>query len=78
MIERNCEKLNFDIELTEFDAAAKIKLIKEVRQMFGLSLKDAKDTVEKAPVTISKNVAKDDANSLKEKLEAIGCKITLL
>lgn len=49
-----------------------------VRTIFKLQLKEAKDLVEKAPVSVAKNVAKEEAQGLKEKLEALGCQITLL
>jgi len=48
-VEPKAEKTHFDIELTKFDAAAKIKVIKEVRAMMGLGLKEAKELVESAP-----------------------------
>lgn len=46
--------------------------------MLNLGLKEAKDLVEKAPAVLQKGVRKEDAEALKEKLEAIGCKITLI
>ena len=55
------EKTHFDIELAKFDAATKIKLIKEVRAMLGLGLKEAKETVEGAPKWLKKEVAKEEA-----------------
>lgn len=48
-VEAKAEKTHFDIELTKFDAASKIKVIKEVRAILGLGLKEAKDLVESAP-----------------------------
>ncbi len=62
------EKTHFDIELTKFDPAGKIKVIKEIRAIFGLGLKEAKETVEGAPVWLKKEVAKDEAEALAEKL----------
>ena len=62
------EKTHYDIELTKFDAAGKIKVIKEIRAMFGLGLKEAKETVEGAPVWLKKEVAKEEAEALAEKL----------
>ena len=55
------KKTHYDIELTSFDAAQKIKLIKEVRQMFGLGLKEAKDMVESAPQWIKKECKAEEA-----------------
>lgn len=71
------EKTHFDIELTKFDPAGKIKVIKEIRGIFGLGLKEAKETVEGAPVWLKKEVAKEEAEALKEKLAAVGAEIRL-
>jgi large subunit ribosomal protein L7/L12 len=68
-------------EKTEFDVifAAhgenKIASIKEVRAITGLGLKEAKDLVEGAPKPVKEGVSKDEANSIKEKLEAVGAKV---
>jgi large subunit ribosomal protein L7/L12 len=72
------DKTNYDIELTGIDAAQKIKIIKEIRALLTLGLKEAKELVESAPVTIKKEVKKEDAEALKEKLTTMGCTITLL
>ena len=66
------EKTHFDIELTSFDPATKIKVIKEIRQLLGLGLKEAKDLVEGAPQWIGKDVKKEDADAMVEKLKAVG------
>ncbi|CAD8155364.1 unnamed protein product [Paramecium pentaurelia] len=71
------EKKNYDIELNAIDAAQKIKIIKEVRQLLNLGLKEAKDLVEKLPANLGKQVPKEKANELKEKLTAAGCTISL-
>ena len=71
------EKTHFDIELSKYDPAGKIKVIKEIRAIFGLGLKEAKETVEGAPVWLKKEVAKEEAEALKEKLEAIGAEVRL-
>ena len=71
------EKTHFDIELTKFDPATKIKVIKEIRGIFGLGLKEAKETVEGAPVWLKKEVAKEEAEALAEKLSAVGAEIRL-
>lgn len=65
------------MELTEFDAANKIKLIKEVRAILGLGLKEAKECVESSPTWLKKELIKAEAEELKEKLEALGAKVRL-
>ena len=70
------EKTEFDVELTEV-GAEKVKVIKAVREITGLGLKEAKDVVDNAPKTIKEAVAKDEAKSMKEKLEAAGAKVEL-
>ncbi|WP_288520693.1 50S ribosomal protein L7/L12 [uncultured Brachyspira sp.] len=69
------EKNEFDIILTGFDAAQKIALIKEVRAVSGLGLKEAKDAVEKGGETIKSGVSKDEAADIKKQLEAAGGKV---
>lgn len=69
------EKNEFDIILTGFDAAQKIALIKEVRAVSGLGLKEAKDAVEKGGETIKSGVSKDEAVAIKKQLEAAGGKV---
>ena len=71
------EKTHFDVELQAFDAATKIKLIKEVRALLGLGLKEAKETVEGAPSWLKKDLKKEEAEALKEKLESLGGTIRL-
>ena len=68
-------KNEFDIILTGFDAAQKIALIKEVRAVSGLGLKEAKDAVEKGGETIKSGVSKDEAAAIKKQLEAAGGKV---
>ena len=70
------EKSDFTIFLTA-SGDKKINVIKEVRAITGLGLKEAKDLVEGAPKEIKKNVAKKDAEEAKKKLEAAGAKIEL-
>ena len=70
------EKTEFDVELTEF-GAEKVKVIKVVREITGLGLKEAKDTVEAAPKVIKEQVSKEEAEELKKKLEEVGAKVTL-
>lgn len=64
------EKTEFNIKLEGFDAAAKIKVIKEVRGITDLGLKEAKELVEGAPAVLKKGVKKEEAEELKAKLEA--------
>ena len=71
------EKTHYDVELTEFDAATKVKLIKEVRQLLGLGLKEAKECVESAPCWLKKELVKDEAEKLKGILESVGGKVRL-
>ena len=71
------EKEFFDIKLTSFDAKAKIKVIKEVRALTGLGLKEAKEAVEGAPKELKADVKKEEAEELKAKLEAVGGTVTI-
>ena len=71
------EKTEFDVVLESFDAAAKIKVLKVVRNATGLGLGDAKALVESAPKTVKEGVAKADAESLKKEIEEAGGKVTL-
>ncbi|WOL03596.1 hypothetical protein Cni_G12316 [Canna indica] len=70
--EKKVEKTAFDIKLEKFDAAAKIKVIKEVRTFTNLGLKEAKDLVEKVPVLLKQGVTKEEANEIIEKIKAAG------
>lgn len=70
------EKLEFDVVL-EDAGAEKIKVIKVVREITGLGLKDAKDLVDGAPKTIKEAAPKAEADEMKKKLEEVGAKITL-
>ena len=65
------EKTEFDVELTDA-GAAKIKVIKVVREATGLGLKDAKELVDGAPKVIKEGLSKDDAEALKAQLEEVG------
>ena len=71
------EKTEFDVVLAGFDAAAKIKVIKAVREITGLGLAEAKGMVEGAPKTLKEAVGKDEAEELKKKLEEAGAKVEL-
>lgn len=70
--EEKVEKTAFDIKLEKFDAASKIKVIKEVRAFTNLGLKEAKDMVEKVPVLIKQGVTKEEAVAVIEKIKAAG------
>lgn len=70
------EKTEFDVELTEA-GANKIKVIKVVREITGLGLKEAKDLVEGAPKNVKEGASKEEAEDIKAKLEAEGAKVTL-
>ena len=72
------EKTIFDLKLLGFDAKSKIKVIKEVRAIAGLGLKEAKTLVESAPKIIQKDIKKEKADELKEKLEALGAEIEIV
>lgn len=65
-------KTAFDLKLIGFDPNAKIKVIKEIRAIAGLGLKEAKELVEGAPKVIQKGLKEEEANKLKAKLEEIG------
>ena len=71
------EKTEFDVVLASFDAAAKIKVIKAVREITGLGLAEAKGVVEGAPKTLKEAVSKDEAEEMKKKLEEAGAKVEL-
>ena len=71
-------KTQFDIKLAAFDAKSKIKVIKEVRALAGLGLKEAKELVEGAPKVVMKDVSKETAEEIKEKLEAVGATIEIV
>lgn len=70
------EKSEFDVELTEV-GSEKIKVIKIVREITGLGLKEAKEAVDSAPKTLKEAVSKEEAEDIKAKLEAEGAKVTV-
>jgi large subunit ribosomal protein L7/L12 len=70
------EKTEFNAELTEV-GAEKIKVIKVVREITGLGLKEAKELVEGAPKNVKEAVSKEEAEDIKKKLEEVGAKVTL-
>ena len=70
------EKTEFDVELTEV-GPNKVKVIKVVREVTGLGLKEAKDVVDGAPKVLKQGASKEEAEDVKAKLEAEGAKVTL-
>ena len=70
------EKTEFDVELTNF-GAKKLDVIKAVRELTGLGLKEAKDLVEGAPKILKEGVSKDEAESIKAKLSEAGAEVTI-
>ena len=70
------EKTEFDVELTEV-GAEKVKVIKVVREVTGLGLKEAKDVVDGAPKVVKEGASKEEAEDIKKKLEEVGAKGTL-
>lgn len=71
------EKTAFDVKLDGFDAASKIKVIKEVRSFTSLGLKEAKDLVEKSPTLLKKGVTKEEAEGIIAKLKEVGAKASM-
>lgn len=71
------EKTTYDVKLEKFDAAAKLKIIKEVRGFTELGLKEAKDLVEKTPTVVKTGMAKEDAEKIVAKLNELGASVTL-
>ena len=74
--EAAAEKDEFDVELTEV-GANKVKVIKVVREVTGLGLKEAKEVVDGAPKVVKEGASKSEAEDIKTKLEAEGAKVTL-
>ena len=70
------EKDSFDVELTEV-GPNKVKVIKVVREVTGLGLKEAKDVVDGAPKVVKEGASKEEAEDIKKKLEEVGAKVTL-
>ncbi|HEV8058416.1 MAG TPA: 50S ribosomal protein L7/L12 [Gemmataceae bacterium] len=75
--EKPAEQTEFTVVLEGYDAAKKINVIKVVREITGLGLKEAKDLVEGAPKPVKENVSKDEAAKIKAKLEEGGAKASL-
>jgi large subunit ribosomal protein L7/L12 len=75
--EKAPEKTEFTVQLDGFDAAKKINVIKVVREITGLGLKEAKDLVEGAPKPVKENVSKEESEKLKKQLEDGGAKVSI-
>ena len=75
--EKPAEKTEFTVMLAGFDAAKKINVIKVVREITGLGLKEAKDLVEGAPKPVKENISKEEAEKFKKQLEDGGAKVEL-
>jgi large subunit ribosomal protein L7/L12 len=75
--EKPAEKTEFTPVLESFDPAKKINVIKVVREITQLGLKEAKDLVEGAPKPVKENVSKEEAEAIKKKLEEGGAKVTI-
>src|SRR6478736_6141268 len=71
------EKTEFTVQLDGFDAAKKINVIKVVREITGLGLKEAKDLVEGAPKPVKENVSKEDSEKFRKQLEEGGAKVSI-
>lgn len=71
------EKTEFDVELTSFEADKKLKVIKEIKDITGLGLGEAKALVEGAPKIIKESASKEEAEALKAKLSEVGATITI-
>lgn len=71
------EQTEFTVMLEEFPADKKIAILKEVRAITGLGLKEAKDLVEAAPKAVKEAIAKEAAEELKKQLEAVGAKVSI-
>lgn len=75
--EKKPEKTVFELKLESYEAASKIKVIKEVRGFTDLGLKEAKDLVEKTPSIIKKGVSKEEGEQIIEKMKALGAKVVM-
>lgn len=75
--EKKPEKMTFDVKLEKYEAAAKIKIIKEIRTFTSLGLKEAKELVEKIPATVKTGVSKEEASDIVAKLKALGATVVM-
>lgn len=75
--EEKVEKTVFELKLESYEAASKIKVIKEVRSFTELGLKEAKELVEKTPMVFKKGVSKEEAEQIIDKMKAVGAKVVM-
>ncbi|KAF5455852.1 hypothetical protein F2P56_025387 [Juglans regia] len=75
--EKKPEKTVFELKLESYEAASKIKIIKEVRSFTDLGLKEAKDLVEKTPAVFKRGVSKEEGEQIIEKMRALGAKVIM-
>ena len=71
------EKTSFDVILSAFDSSSKIKVIKEVRAVTSLGLKEAKELVDNAPKPVKEGLSKDEAEAMKGQLEGAGATVKI-
>lgn len=71
------ERTEFNLKLEEVPAAKKIAILKVVRSVTGLGLKEAKDLVESAPSALKESTSREDADEIKRKLEEVGAKVSI-
>ena len=71
------EQTEFTVTLKEYPADKKVTVIKVIREITGLGLKEAKDLVEGAPATVKEGIAKPDVETIKKKLEEVGAKVEI-
>lgn len=75
--EKKPEKTAFELKMESYDAASKLKVIKEIRSFTELGLKEAKDLVEKTPAILKKGVSKEEAEKIIEKMKAVGANVVM-
>src|SRR5260370_6840768 len=75
--EKPAEKTEFTVQLDGFDPAKRINVIKVVREITGLGLKEAKDLVEGSPKAVKENVSKEEAGKIRKQLESVDAKVSL-
>ncbi|XP_057812043.1 uncharacterized protein LOC131026261 [Salvia miltiorrhiza] len=76
--EKKPENATFELKMESYEAASKLKIIKELRTFMDLGLKEAKDLVEKTPAVLKKGVLKDEAEKIVEKMKALGAKVIMV
>ncbi|KZV43066.1 hypothetical protein F511_04458 [Dorcoceras hygrometricum] len=75
--EKKPEKTVFELKMESYEAASKLKVIKEIRSFIDLGLKEAKDLVEKTPAVLKKGVSKEEAEKIIEKMKAVGANVVM-